>query len=236
MIKLPITVRLEQAVYGSFPFWDRGYAVLAHSAGCRSEWIAELRTACQRCGEPPAGQFPAESLFALRLHSGPWTIVGVHPQGCDDQGRPGALAFHALFMSRWAYRWIDADPFAFAGALRRDWTAADKDRQLTAVTWSAATRSRAAASISDDGDDPRLAQIVAALSQGRRVVVQSTEPIDGLARSIWSALPRSIRRRATVATWAFDNANQFDLVGVPKLAGVALNPADLVFALEHAGR
>ena len=87
-----------------------------------------------------------------------------------------------------------------------------------------------------DDDDPRLPQIVDALTQGRRVVVQSTEPIDGLARSVWHALPRSIRRRATVATWAFDNANQFDLVGIPKLAGVALNPSDLIFALEHAGR
>ena len=45
-----------------------------------------------------------------------------------------------------------------------------------------------------------------------------------------------VRRRASVATWAFDNANQFDLVGLPKLAGVALNPSDLILALEHAGR
>ena len=75
-----------------------------------------------------------------------------------------------------------------------------------------------------------------ALTQGRRVVVQSTEPIDRLARSAWRALPRFVRRRATVATWAFDNANQFDLVGLPKLAGVALNPSDLIFALENAGR
>ena len=30
MIKLPPTVRFEQAVYGSFPFWHRGYAVFAN--------------------------------------------------------------------------------------------------------------------------------------------------------------------------------------------------------------
>ena len=41
---------------------------------------------------------------------------------------------------------------------------------------------------------------------------------------------------ASVATWAFDNANHFDLVALPKLAGVALNPSDLILALEHAGR
>src|SRR5580693_2685912 len=118
MIKLPLTIRLEQAVYGSFPFWDRGYAVLAHSAGCRSQWLAELKAACQRCGEPPAGLAPADSLFTMRLKGGPWMIVGVHPQGSDDQGRPGALAFHALFVSAWAYRWAGADPFAFVDCLR----------------------------------------------------------------------------------------------------------------------
>jgi hypothetical protein len=236
MIKLPLTVRFEQAVYGSFPFWHRGYAVLAHSAGCRPEWLAELRTVCQRCGEPPAGLSPADSLFALRLKCGTWMIVGVHPQGCDDQDRPGAVAFHALFVGRWAYRWIGADPFALAGALRRDWSAADRDRALPVITWTTGGTKTASAPIPASEDDPRLAQIVGALTQGRRVVVQSSEPIDGLAQSVWAALPRSARHRVTVATWAFDNANQFDLVGLPKLAGVESSASDLILALEHAGR
>ena len=116
MIKLPVTFRLEQAVYGSFPFWHRGYAVLAHSAGCRPEWLAELRTACQRCGEPPAGLLPADSLFALRLQSGPWMIVGVYPQGCDDQG-PARCAgvSRALRRAPGPTAGSAADPFAFAG-------------------------------------------------------------------------------------------------------------------------
>jgi hypothetical protein len=236
MINLPVNVRFEQAVYGSFPFWHRGYAVLAHSAGCRPEWLAELRTVCQRCGEPPQGAMVVDSLFATRLNCGPWMIVGVYPQGCDDQDRPGALAFHALFVGRWAYRWIGADPFVLTGALRRHWSAADRDRSLSAITWTIRGASTPPPCAPAWDDDTRLTQIVAALTQGRRVVVQSSEPIDGLARSVWHALPRSVRHRATVATWAFDNANQFDLVGLPKLAGVALNASDLIFALEHAGR
>ena len=235
MIKLPVKVRLEQAVYGSFPFWHRGYAVLAHSAGCRPEWLAELRTVCQRFGEPPAGLTPMDSLFALRLKCGPWIIVGALPQGCDDKDRPGALAFHALFLGQWPYRLIGADPFALTGALRRDWSAADRDRTLPVVKW-AASGNRTACFSATAEDDPRLAQIVQALTQGRRAVVQSTEPIDGLACGVWRALPRSARRRATVATWAFDNANQFDLIGLPKLAGVTLDASDLVLALEHSGR
>ncbi len=87
-----------------------------------------------------------------------------------------------------------------------------------------------------DHVDPKLALIVSALIEGRRVVVQSGEPIDGLARSVWARLPHRVRRRTSVATWAFDNANNFDLVALPKLAGVALNPTDLVFAAEHVGR
>ena len=68
-----VTIRYEQAVYGSFPFWDKGYAVLAQSPGCRPEWLAELREACQRFGERPGGVAEAEvrGLFALRLASGP---------------------------------------------------------------------------------------------------------------------------------------------------------------------
>ena len=136
MIMPMVQVRFEQAVYGSFPFWHRGYGVLARSVGCRSEWLAELRTICQRYGESPAGTPQADSLFALRLRSGPWMIVGVHPLGFDDRDRPGALAFHALFIGRWAYRWAGADPFAFAGAMRRNWCPADQHRSLLSGRWT----------------------------------------------------------------------------------------------------
>ena len=77
--------------------------------------------------------------------------------------------------------------------------------------------------------------IATALTEGRQVVLQSNEPIDDLARSVWRVLPASVRRRATVATWVFDNANRFDLVAFPKLAGVELDRSALVLVLEHAG-
>ena len=118
-----VRVRFEQAVYGSFAFWDRGYALLAQSPGCRPEWLAEFLTACQRHGEPRGGAAEAPGLFALRLESGPWIVVGVSPQGQDDRGRPGALAFHALFVSPRDYRKAGHVPFGLRGALRGDWTA-----------------------------------------------------------------------------------------------------------------
>jgi hypothetical protein len=234
MIKLPFNVWFEQAVYGSFGFWRRGYAVLSQSAGCRPEWLTEMRSVCQRCGEPPAGAVVADSLFALRLKCGPWMIAGVYPQGCDDQGRPGAFAFHALFASPWAYRWAGANPFAFESVLRRDWIGADQNRALPAINLPIHATSKAASRTVSADDDPRLAPIVRALTDGRRAVVQSSAPIEPLARSVWRTLPRGVRRRVAVATWAFDNANDFDLVGLPKLAGVTRDRSALIFPAEPA--
>src|SRR5262249_27747939 len=127
MMPLSLRVHFEQAVYGSFPFWNRGYGLLARSAGCRPEWLEVLKQACPRYGARPTGVADAAALFAKRLDRGPWMIVGVSPQGADDTGRPGALAFHALFIGMWTYARAGADPFEFAGILRRDWSIADLD-------------------------------------------------------------------------------------------------------------
>jgi hypothetical protein len=236
MIKLPAKIRFEQAVYGSFPFWNRGYSLLCRSQGCRPEWLGEMPAVCQRYGEPPTGVTEADSVFALQLKSGPWMIVGVHPQGLDDHDRPGATAFHALFVGSWAYRWAGADPFVFTGAMRREWSLADQDRRMPTGVCTLGAMTRIASSNPAADIDPRVPLIVSALTEGRRVVVQSLEPIDGLARSVWTRLSHRVRNSTSVATWAFDNANNFDLVALPKLAGVVLNPRDLVIAVEHAGR
>src|SRR5579859_960223 len=116
-------VRFEQAVYGSFPFWDRGYAVLAHSPGVRPQWLRSFQDVCQRYGEPSRRSNGSGALFAMRLDRGPWVIVGVSAQGVDDQGRPGALAFHGLFVTAREYRKASFDPFALTNVLRRDWAA-----------------------------------------------------------------------------------------------------------------
>jgi hypothetical protein len=209
----PVAIRYEQAVYGSFPFWDRGYAVLAQSPGCRPEWLAGLRAACQRFGERPGGvaEDAVRGLFALRLESGPWMIVGVGSPGSDDRGRPGALAFHALFLSPREYRRAGCNPFALAGSLRNDWDA--DTRSLPAGVWTIATGETA-----DLLDDPRAASIAAALARGRRVALEASAPIDTLARQVWALLPDRVRRRTSVATWAFANGNRFDLVALPRLA------------------
>ena len=196
--------------------------------GCRPEWLAELRAVCQRDGEPPARVTEVDARFAIRLESGPWLVAGVHSQGCDDRGRPGALAFHALFVGRFAYRWIGANPFGFdprsaAPGARRTTIDHSLRGQLKRIT--ARDRRRRI-----DEDDPRLPSILRAAAGRRRVIVQSSTPIDALARTVWSKLPARTRMRASLATWAFDTANAFDLVAVPKLTGLVCDPTDLIFS------
>ena len=51
-------------------------------------------------------------------------------------------------------------------------------------------------------DDERRVLIIAALSQGRRVAVQSTGPIDELARRVWYGLPARVSwRRSGMRVW-----------------------------------
>jgi hypothetical protein len=80
--------------------------------------------------------------------------------------------------------------------------------------------------------DERVTSIITALVQRRPVVVRSIKPIDALAQSIWDALPDYVRRRASVATWAFDNANHFDLVALPRLERGPCDASDLILARE----
>jgi hypothetical protein len=215
-------IRYEQAVYGSFPFWDRGYDMLGHSPGCRPEWLADFRRACQRYGEPTRDASPTGSLFALRLPSGPWAIVGVSAPGVDDRGRPGALAFHGLFVTPREYRKTGFHPFLFARALREDWAAGTG--QLPAGTISAPS-----SDASTDSDDAIAIRAAALVAAGRRIAIASADPISRLAAAIWTRLPVHVRRRASVATLAFSDGNGFDVLGVPKSTVISLDPRYVAF-------
>ena len=82
-----------------------GYGILARSSGCRPEWIAALKAACQRYGERPLGTSEAEGLFAIRPGSRALDDRGRLSPGLRRSGPAGALAFHALFVGRWTYAW-----------------------------------------------------------------------------------------------------------------------------------
>jgi hypothetical protein len=220
------TIRYEQAVYGSFPFWARGYAVLARSEGCLPDWLDAMRRACQGFGERPAGVDSFRSHFAMRLSPGRagWMIVQVDSLGCDDQGRPGATAFHGLFVTPWAYRLAGADPLAFLPAYRADWSPDDQARPLPQGTLKVVRGREGPLEVVD----PRVEPIASALGRGRRAIVESPAPADDLVRSVWRRLSGTSRRATSAATWAFGDANRFDFLATPRIGGLSLDGSELV--------
>ena len=224
---------IEQAVYGSFPFWDRGYAVLAQSPGCRPEWLAELRAACQRFGERPGGRRrgrPGCSRSGCR--AGPWVIVGVGSPGSDDRGGPGRWRSTRLFLSPRDYRKAGVRPVR-----PRRGACGTTGRPRRATCPPGRLDDRASGPPAEPTRPiPAPRRIAAALARGRRVALEAAAPIDDLARQVWHALARAgSARRASVATWAFGNGNRFDLVALPRLAGVALDASYVATSTLEAG-
>jgi hypothetical protein len=122
----------------------------------------------------------------------------------------------------------------FAQEIRNDWKAEDQNQPLPRGQLSGSFfnwRPRQLPHVSAPAES-----IATALIEGRRVVVQSMAPIDALARDVWSRLPGRVRLRSSVATLAFDNANDFDLIALPRLNGIVLDTRDMMLALEPAGR
>lgn len=213
-------IRYEQAVYGSFPFWDRGYALLARSDGCRPEWIRGFEEACQRYGEPPPGLSADGAAFATVLpNGGPWLVVGVGSTGRDDRGRPGALAFHGLFVHDRELRRARAGPLVLLGALRREW--GPESAALMAGTCKVETSGGPA-----EGDAVLADRLARALAAGRRVAIEATEPITDLALAVARAGgDRLRRRRCAIATLTFSDANHFGLFATPQLDLLPADPA-----------
>ena len=218
----------EQLVYGSFPFREGGYDLLARSPGCSPVVTAEVVAVCRRFGQPPSADAARPGLFAIRLPSGGWAVVGVAPQGDDDRGRPGALAFHALIVASRDYHRAGSNPFAWTPWLRADWSGATpavlaRARCRVEPVPTGPVGSQGSATVAP----ARVGRVVAAITRRRRIALEAPEPIDDLARAVWASLPSRVRRRASVATWAFSGENRFDLVAFPRLAGVALDAAYL---------
>ncbi len=222
---------VEQAVYGSFPFWDRGYALLGHSPGCRADWLERFRRACQQFGERPRGVvLPAgqRCWFTLRAEAScPWTLVGVSEHGLDDRGRPGALAFHGLFVDDRTAKAIQFSPFALIPALRERFEPHDRDLDTIPVRpttgpiighQTTVTRNpgdRADSSIGSPVED--LDRWAEDLQRGRPRAVASPEPIDHWIGALWPRLTGRTRRRIALATWTFapTGIHDFDLRASP---------------------
>ena len=155
-------------------------------------------------------------MFSLRLASGPWLIARVEPQGSDDRGRPGALAFHGMFVSQREFRKLGFDPFRFDEAPKGDW-----DREISSLP----SGSLRVESLLDPSGPPNeeTTRIARALTARRKVAIEAISPTTDLARAVWRLLSPRVRRRTSVTTLAFSNDNQFDFLVVPKLASAAVD-------------
>ena len=202
--KPAIRLELEQAAYGSFPFRGGGYAMLGYSPGCRPAWQTALKETAQRFGEPARGIEETEfGLVTQWLADGTWMVVAPFSPGADDRGRPGAMGFHALFLSPNQARKLFYDPFTLEPLLRRDFGPDDLrspwPKQVGMVTPVPFPDLPADL-------DPQAARIAAALLRGQQVVIDqpgSPAEIDALVRLCLCLLPLRRRRKLTLATRAF---------------------------------
>jgi hypothetical protein len=210
-------VRFEQAVYGSFPFWHRGYSILAKSPGCAPEWIAKLREACPRYGEPPRDASEPGGHFALRLPDGQWMVVRAYSPGADDRGRPNAMAFHAAFLAPKDYRRLRC-PLDLAAVLRDDWGPEDVDRALE----PGQIATPRAPKVPPTSESRSAAHI---LRGGRKAWMLSEHDREDLIRSTWPLLPVRLRHRIEWATLAYGFGNRFDLMATPRRPVGAPEPA-----------
>lgn len=215
------TIAFEQAVYGSFPFWHRGYDVLGFSPGCQTQWLSAMKDTCQRLGERLRGAAPPDGLVTRWLEDGHWLLVRPFSPGSDDVGRPDAAAFHAIFLSPDSAHRVRFDPFRLTSVFRVQWGPETSVLPPGNLTLPRSTTN-------DRDKDHRVGPIVEAIGRGRRVLVEADAPIDRLAAQVWRALPQRVRHRRSLATWAYTDSGRFDLIGLARLTGIDLADRQLL--------
>ncbi|MCY2933044.1 MAG: hypothetical protein NT172_02660 [Planctomycetota bacterium] len=203
-----MTIHYQQAIYGAFPFWDKGYAILARSEGCRDEWVSDFTHICQSLGQPPSEASPAfdQLIMAKKLPSGPWLVAMGFAQGCDDRGRPGAWAFHGIFLTGHDYR--KASLFQWKDFFLREF---QSGMTLSAGQISVSDLRLAKADESQLVDDSLLQR----LHQGRKVRFLTEDPEElKWLEAIWNQSSAKVRARRSITTWAFRPDADFDLAAI----------------------
>lgn len=213
-------MRIEQAIYGSQD--AGGYRFLARSPGFVESWRAEAQRICTGFGERPAGVRCPQALFVRPLGKQHVAVVQVADQGSDDAGRPGALAFRLLVLTRRFYHDLGGDPFLVSDRFRPDWGARG---DLPALEWSAGPPPRRAVAEGRkilDVEADRTALLLGgaqALVDGGRLAFTRPGPDERLVRDLWALLPTSNRSEMWPATFAFGNAHGFHVAVVPEASG-----------------
>jgi hypothetical protein len=211
---------IEQAIYGGHDVG--GYRFLARSPGFRDEWLPLAQQVCTGFGDRPAGVSSPAAVFALPLGARHVAVVQVADQGRDDAGRPGALAFRLLVLPQALYRDLGGDPFLIADAFPPSWEARGELPTLEWTDGPPPKRTIEQVRRVIDVEHDRTALLlggVQVLVDGGRLVFERSAPDSRLLRDLWMLLPTATRTTLWPASFAFGNANRFQVVVVPRASG-----------------
>jgi hypothetical protein len=213
-------MHVEQAIYGCHA--GGGYRFLARSPGFHDEWLPEAEQICVGFGERPSGTRCPRAVYAQPLGKERVAVVQVADQGTDDSGRPGALAFHLLVLSRDAYLRTGPDPFALAERLPPDWNARDSLPTLEVNEMFPRRSVTAIRAILERADGAAILAAAQVLADGGRLVLERDQPAQDFIPAVWRLLPTSIQSELWPATFAFDNTLAFGFLAIPRVPADAL--------------
>jgi len=211
-------ISIEQAIVRGPD--GEGCRILARSPGFVDDWLADTEKLCRGFGERPAGVACPACVFAQPFGKRRVAVVQAKDLGIDHAGRPWALGFHLLVMSRGDYADVGGDPFLVAERFPAPW---EIRGELPVLSWPVLAPPRRTVAdvqaVLQREDGPNLLGGSQVLVDGGRLVFARPKPDTTLLRDLWTLLPVSTRCRLWPASFAFGNALGFDALVVPHAEG-----------------
>ncbi len=207
---------IEQAIYGARD--SGGPACLARSSGFLDDWRPIAERLCTNFGERPAGVACPGCVFAQPFGDRRVAVVQV-----ADQGETGPLGFRLLILPAALYDRLGGDPFSIADQFSPNWMARG---ELPALEAPGPAPVRTVEEVQQVLNVPNSATLlggVQALLEGGRLAFERPAPDPRLIRGLWALLPTGRRSGLWPASFAFANANGFDVLVVPRAAGPAFD-------------
>jgi hypothetical protein len=205
-------IEIQQAI---FSVKDADCQLLARSSGFREDWLSEAERVCLAFAQKRNGTACPACVFARPF--GRRKVVVVQAGDLGTPGR-GALGFRFLLISSKAYLDLGGDPFLVADRFPPPWqTRGD----MPALAWPVEPPPRRTVEevckvLKRPVDGPNLLGGSQALVDGSRIVFERPGPDAELLRDLWALLPTSSRAGLWPASFAFDNALDFDVVVVSR--------------------
>lgn len=213
--------------------------LIAKSSGFLADWQQDAERLVLGFGARTGGVTCSLAVFACPLNDDHIAVVRVADREVGSNGWP-ALAFHFLVIPRLDYEKYLGDPFLVSGRAQALWTA---QGELPSLTWPCeppprrtvaqvqAVLKRVKSNALPEDEDPEAAIErtiansesptllggVQILVDGGKLVYFRTAPDNDLVQGLWTLLPHSVRGKARVASFAFTNDLDFDVIVTPRV-------------------